>query len=76
MKKQVIAIIGLGYWGTIVTNTLVSMNIFRKIYIYDSDYDKSKILIKKFGSKVDYLNLDEIKKNNKKICLLGFCIPL
>ena len=65
MKKQVIAIIGLGYWGTIVTNTLVSMNIFRKIYIYDSDYDKSKILIKKFGSKVDYLNLDEIKKNKQ-----------
>ena len=65
MKKQVIAIIGLGYWGTIVTNTLVSMNIFRKIYIYDSDYDKSKILIKKFGSKVDYLSLDEIKKNKQ-----------
>ena len=41
------------------------MNIFRKIYIYDSDYDKSKILIKKFGSKVDYLNLDEIKKNKQ-----------
>ena len=65
MKKQVIAIIGLGYWGTIVTNTLVSMNIFRKIYIYDSDYDKSKILKKKFGSKVDYLSLNEIKKNKQ-----------
>ena len=65
MKKQVIAIIGLGYWGTIVTNTLVSMNIFRKIYIYDNDYDKSKILKKKFGSKVDYLSLNEIKKNKQ-----------
>ena len=65
MKKQVIAIIGLGYWGTIVTNTLVSMNIFKKIYIYDSDYDKSKILKKKFGSKVDYLSLNEIKKNKQ-----------
>ena len=65
MKKQVIAIIGLGYWGTIVTNTLVSMNIFRKIYIYDSDYNKSKILKKKFGSKVDYLSLNEIKKNKQ-----------
>ena len=65
MKKQVIAIIGLGYWGTIVTNTLVSMNIFRKIYIYDNDYNKSKIIKKKFGSKVDYLNLNEIKKNKQ-----------
>ena len=65
MKKQVIAIIGLGYWGTIVTNTLVSMKIFRKIYIYDRDNDKSKILKKKFGSKVDYLSLNEIKKNKQ-----------
>ena len=65
MKKQVIAIIGLGYWGTIVTNTLVSMNIFRKIYIYDNDYNKSKIIKKKFGSKVDYLSLNEIKKNKQ-----------
>ena len=65
MKKQVIAIIGLGYWGTIVTNTLVSMKIFRKIYIYDRDNDKSKILKKKFGSKVDYLSLNEIKRNKQ-----------
>ena len=65
MKKQVIAIIGLGYWGTIVTNTLVSMNIFRKIYIYDNDYIKSKIIKKKFGSKVDYLSLNKIKKNKQ-----------
>ncbi len=65
MKKQVIAIIGLGYWGTIVTNTLVSMNIFRKVYIYDNDYNKSKIIKKKFGSKVDYLSLNEIKKNKQ-----------
>ena len=65
MKKQVIAIIGLGYWGTIVTNTLVSMNIFRKIYIYDNDYNKSKIIKKKFGSKVDHLSLNEIKKNKQ-----------
>ena len=65
MKKQVIAIIGLGYWGTIVTNTLVSMNIFRKIYIYDNDYNKSKIIKKKFGSKVDYLSLNKIKKNKQ-----------
>ena len=65
MKKQVIAIIGLGYWGTIVTNTLVSMNIFRKIYIYDSNYNKSKILKKKFGSKIEYLSFEKIKKSKQ-----------
>ena len=55
MKKQVIAIIGLGYWGTIVTNTLVSMNIFRKIYIYDNDYNKSKIIKKNLDRKLTIL---------------------
>ena len=55
MKKQVIAIIGLGYWGTIVTNTLVSMKIFRKIYIYDRDNDKSKILKKNLDQKLTIL---------------------
>ena len=63
MKKHVIAIIGLGYWGTIVTNTLVSMKIFKKIFIYDTDYEKVKIIKKKFGNKVYYLNLDKIKKD-------------
>ena len=63
MKKHVIAIIGLGYWGTIVTNTLVSMKIFKKIFIYDTDYEKVKIIKKKFGNKVYYLHLDKIKKD-------------
>ena len=63
MKKHIIAIIGLGYWGTIVTNTLVSMKIFKKIFIYDTDYEKVKIIKKKFGNKVYYLNLDKIKKD-------------
>tara|TARA_Y100001958_G_C21189313_1_gene517786 strand:- start:295 stop:1269 length:975 start_codon:yes stop_codon:yes gene_type:complete len=63
MKKHIIAIIGLGYWGTIVTNTLVSMKIFKKIFIYDTDFEKAKILKKKFGNKVNYLSLDKIKKN-------------
>ena len=63
MKKHIIAIIGLGYWGTIVTNTLVSMKIFKKIFIYDTDFEKTKILKKKFGNKVNYLSLDKIKRN-------------
>ena len=40
MKKETIAIIGLGYWGSIVTNTLVTLKIFKKIYICDSDHKK------------------------------------
>ena len=52
MKKDNIAIIGLGYWGTIVTNTLISMGEFKRIYIYDSDFEKIRIIKKKFKNKV------------------------
>ena len=53
MKKDTIAIIGLGYWGTIVTNTVVSMNKFKKIYVYDNDNQrviniKKKIWLKNY----------------------------
>ena len=57
MKKYNIAIIGLGYWGTIVTNTIISMNLFDKIYINDTDISKLKILKKIFGKiviKIDF----------------------
>ena len=63
MKKNTIAIVGLGYWGTIVTKTIVSMNIFDKIFIYDVEKQKVNLLKKKFNNKVHYLNLTEIKKN-------------
>ena len=66
MKKQNIAIIGLGYWWTIVTNTIISMGLFEKIYIYDNDISKVKIIKKKFGSRVVSIKFDQIK-NDKKI---------
>ena len=47
MKKNTIAIVGLGYWGTIVTKTIVSMNIFDKIFIYDVEKQKVNLLKKK-----------------------------
>ena len=65
MKKSSIAIIGLGYWGTIVTNTFISLGLFKNIYIHDNDSSKIKIIKKKFGSKVIQSSLNEIKKNKK-----------
>jgi len=65
MKKDIIAIIGLGYWGTIVTNTVVSMNRFKKIYVYDSDHQRIKDIKKKFGSKISYTNFNKIKNDNQ-----------
>ena len=65
MKKINIAIIGLGYWGTIVTNTLNSMGLFKKIYINDTDPKKVSLIKKKFGSEVIKSSLNQIKNNDK-----------
>ena len=64
MKKEIIAIVGLGYWGTIVTNTIVKLNIFKKIYIHDSDIAKKSIIKKKFRRKVTPTTIKEIISNN------------
>ena len=74
MKKHNIAIIGLGYWGTIVTNTIISMGLFKKIFIYDNDVSKVKIIKKKFGNKVISIKFDQIK-NNKKIKNIFLATP-
>ena len=74
MKKYNIAIIGLGYWGTIVTNTIISMGLFKKIFIYDNDISKVKIIKKKFGNKVISIKFDQIK-NDKKIKNIFLATP-
>ena len=63
MKNYNIAIIGLGYWGTIVTNTVISMGLFNKVYIHDNDISKVRIIKRKFGNKVIEKKFDEIKKD-------------
>ena len=40
MKKENIAIIGLGYWGSIVTNAIIEMKLFKNIYVCDNDKEK------------------------------------
>ena len=40
--NQKIAIIGCGYWGSIITNTLINLG-FKKIFIFDSNFKNSKI---------------------------------
>ena len=65
MKKYNIAIIGLGYWGTIVTNTLISLSKFNKIFICDNDKKKVQIIKKKFGNKVISVDFNTIKKDKK-----------
>ena len=61
MKNYNIAIIGLGYWGTIVTNTVISMGLFDKIYIHDNDISKVKIIKKNLVIKLKKKNLMKLK---------------
>ena len=46
-KNQKIAIIGCGYWGTIIAKTLLSLK-FKNIFIYDKNHRNTYILKKKF----------------------------
>ena len=45
--KHKVAVIGCGYWGSIITNSLLKIGI-RNIYIYDQNYRNSLILKKKY----------------------------
>ena len=36
-KKQKIALIGCGYWGTIIANNLLNLG-YKNFYIYDSQF--------------------------------------
>ena len=47
-KNQKIAVIGSGYWGTIIINTLGKLK-FKNILVYDKNLENIKILKKKFN---------------------------
>ena len=44
-NKYKVAVIGCGYWGSIITNSLLKIGI-KKIYIYDQNY-KNTLILKK-----------------------------
>lgn len=44
-KNQKIAVIGSGYWGSIIINTLINLK-FKNIIVFDTS-DKNKLIIKK-----------------------------
>ena len=45
MNNNKIAIIGAGYWGSIITNTLIKLK-FNNIIVHDINNDNLKILKK------------------------------
>jgi len=63
-KNQKIAIIGSGYWGTIIINTLQKLK-FKNIFVYDKNHKNIKILKKKFNFANEVPNIDYILNDNK-----------
>ena len=63
MKKN-IAIIGCGYWGSIVINCIKNLKKVKEIYIYDEDLNKVNIIKKRFGDFVKIINFKDISNNN------------
>tara|TARA_Y100000590_G_scaffold459147_2_gene615501 strand:- start:72 stop:1061 length:990 start_codon:yes stop_codon:yes gene_type:complete len=48
-KNQKIALIGCGYWGTVIAKTLINLK-FKNIFIHDSNLKNSKTLKSKFNT--------------------------
>ena len=63
-KNQKIAVIGSGYWGTILINTLEKLK-FKNIIVYDKNLENIKIVKKKFNFVNDVPNIEYILNDNK-----------
>ena len=61
-KKQKIALIGCGYWGTIIANNLLNLG-HKNFYVYDSNIRNSHNLKKKFQNVIISRSHDDILKN-------------
>ncbi len=66
------ALVGCGYWGTNIANTL--LKIKKKLIIYDSNSKNSKILNKRFKNQTDIKTYKQILQN-KKIKNIFFATP-
>ena len=72
MKSIDTALIGCGYWGTNIANTL--LKIKKKIIISDTNKNNSNILKKRFDKNTFVSNYKNILEN-KKIKNLFFATP-
>jgi len=47
-----IGLIGVGFWGTNILNTLIKLKLKNKITVYDVDYKNIKIAQKRYGNNI------------------------
>ena len=72
-KNKKIALIGCGYWGTILANNLITLG-FKYLFVYDKDKKNSAILKKKF-SKVNIVNKYDILLKDNTIDVFFIATP-
>ena len=65
-KHKSIAVVGCGYWGTIIVNNLTKIG-YKKVHVYDSNPNNSKTLKSKFINVI----IEKTKtKKNLNCCLI------
>ena len=64
MNKQIL-IIGCGYWGSIIINSIKKLKKFKEINICDKDPEKINVIKKRFGNFVKEVNIQDISKNKE-----------
>ena len=72
-KNKNIALIGCGYWGTILANNLLSLGI-KKLFIYDSNKKNCESLKKKFNKVIITSSYKNLLKD-KSIDIFFFATP-
>lgn len=61
--KENIAVIGAGYWGTIIVNTLLQIKC-KKIFIYDNNFNNIQLLNRRYPKLIACKTYLEILKND------------
>ena len=72
-QKKQIALIGCGYWGTIIANNLLKLG-HKNFYIYDKNISNSLNLKKKFQNVIISQSYDGILKD-KSIKNIFYATP-
>jgi len=72
-KNKNIALIGCGYWGTILANNLLSLGI-KNLFIYDSNKKNRESLKKKFNKAIIKNSYKDLLKD-KSIDIFFFATP-
>ena len=70
---KIIAVLGCGYWGTIIANNLLNLG-YKNFYIYDSNIKNSQNLKKKFQNVIISQSYDGILKD-KSIKNIFYATP-